>query len=190
MPTLTAIAASFFLGLAAGYLFARRRRGEAQLPSRTTQELGNTLTHVAYEFVALERALAAFHQQARQPWIRLESALIHARNLIDFFWAPIRKRRPHHNGVYAVHYVAAPTDWAGIRDRLSRWPNQRYDALSAQLAHISVLRTAGGAPDFAAEITRLSEDLNRVWADWRQQLQATPWATAVDAQVAHWRATL
>ena len=162
------------------------------LPPRTARELQDAVTHVAYERVGLDRALHAFQRPKAQGGCRrfdLEAALVHARNLTDFFWAPIRRRQPHPNGIYAAHYLPPGVDWTAIRKQFPQLPDQCYDAISAQLSHVSVARTSqNGARDFAAEIGQVATDLDAAWNRWRTELQATPWAAALDVEVSRWQA--
>ena len=79
----------------------------SSLPIRAPQELQGAITHIAYEYVALERARSAFARNNRR--FDLEAALVHARNLTEFFWVPSNRRRPHSNGIYAAHYL--PLDY-------------------------------------------------------------------------------
>jgi hypothetical protein len=137
--------------------------------------------------VALQRALEQV--VARRPDARrfdLEAALLHSRTLVDFFWAPIRQRRPHRDGIYAAHYVPP---WPAALSNLPRRPNESYDAISAQLAHLSVGRIAGnGVRDFDAEIDAIGADLMRVWDRWRADLNGSAWARQLDAALATFRA--
>lgn len=188
MPFLRLLADIGLLGAGAiaGYALAARRHRGHRLPVRTEDELREAVTHVAYEFVGLERALAAFQLpqgSGGQRRFDLEAALLHARNLIDFFWAPTRNRRAHRNGIYAAHYLS---HWTDIRSGLPQGPNQRYEAISGQLAHISVVRAHGGAHDFATDINAIATELGTAWQRWRDNLP-TAWRSILDAQVAHWR---
>jgi hypothetical protein len=178
------------VGMAAGYFLARRGGKGRTLPGRTSQELRDAITHIAYEFVGLERALAAFQKPRDQGGERafdLEAALVHARNLAEFFWALSRRRPAHRDGVYAAHYLAASASWAAIRHGLPQLPNERYDAVSKQLAHISIARSNKGARDFEAEIPRIAATLTAVWDRWRTELQDPHWSTLLDAELTHWR---
>jgi hypothetical protein len=67
----------------------------------------------------MARATETFAAQRRQ--FDLEAALVHARNLTEFFWAPTNDMRPHPDGVYAIHYVA-PDRWRALMKNVSGVP--------------------------------------------------------------------
>ena len=61
------------------------------LPRRTQADLRAAVYHITYEREALFRAVKHFRRtEGRFP---LEAALVHARNLIDFFWTPTTSGR-------------------------------------------------------------------------------------------------
>jgi hypothetical protein len=157
------------------------------LPERSDSELRDALTHIAYERVALERAVEQFKQGRRR--FDLEAALVHARNLTEFFWSPSKKRGRHKDGIYAVDYLPDSFDWVSSRNGLSPLPSQCYDAISAQLSHISIARSTKNGPfDFAAEIEEIASALSAAWDRWRTGLESTSWGPAIDVKVKEWRA--
>jgi hypothetical protein len=164
----------------------------ATLPTRTQRELQDAVTHVAYEHAALQSAVQAYNARGSRKHSRfeLEAALIHARNLVDFFWAPVGTRQPHPNGIYAAHYLPAGADWITIRSGFPQRANQRYDAMSAQLAHLSTARLGTTTHDFDSDIDQIAAGLGAIWKQWRQLLNGTPWATAIDSAVTAWQAAL
>lgn len=106
-------------------------------PIRKKRELLDALTHIAYEVEALDRAATRFARYSRR--FDLEAALLHARNVTEFCWAPSKKHPTHKDGVYAVHYVAAKR-WKRLRASFSQRPNEKYAAICAQTLHVSVNR--------------------------------------------------
>ena len=148
------------------------------------------MSHVAYEYVALVRGADTVRDQKAATRVRrfdLEATLTHARNLVDFFWTPSGKRQPHRNGVYAIHYLPASVEWKAIRTSLPRFPSEKYEAMSAQLAHVSTSRSKRNAADFEAEIERIASDLKAVWTRWREELDSSS-ASQIDQAVADWLA--
>jgi hypothetical protein len=178
------------IGLFICWLMGRLRR-VPRLPVRRQSELEGAITHIAYEYVGLERALEAFQRTALDGGGRrfdLEAALVHARNLVDFFWVPSTRHRPHRDGVYAAHYVPLTTNWVAARSSMPQRPNERYPAMCAQLAHISVTRADDGqVRDFEAALGGIAADLDEVWRRWRELLSAA-WVAALDEEVTRWRA--
>lgn len=153
-------------------------------PPRTKRELRNALTHVVYEAEGMRRAARAFEKNSRR--FDLEAALTHARNLIEFFWAPSKSMRPHPDGVYAVHYI--PTRrWSDLRAPCAVRPSQHYDALCAQLSHISVRRSRRDVRvDFGKMLPVLVADLEAIWCVFTSELQTTRWAAAMKRSIARW----
>lgn len=175
------------LVLLTALLRTRPRMPRRTLPTnRTNLELRAGVEHIAYEFVALERAFQQVQDGRPDPRrFDLEAALLHARNLIDFFWAPVGRRRPHPDGIYAGHYDPVWTNGVGA---LPQRPNERYDAMSAQLAHISTRRIAVRGPrDLDGELDMIVGDLQVVWARWNAALNGSEWAALVDEAVRTWR---
>jgi hypothetical protein len=146
------------------------------LPQRTEAELRDAITHIAYERVAFQEAFSSF-TAGHMRRLSLEAALVHARNFVDFFWSPIRKRRIDKDGVYAWHFVAGWKDSVGT---LPSRPNELYSPRSAQLAHISIRRTSASTTNFAVELLQLASDLTIVWVKWRAALDST-WRARLDA---------
>ncbi len=180
----------FIAGAGIGYILSMKRKVHG-LPHRSRPQLHDAITHIAYEYVGLERALAAFRRpqsQGGQRRFDLEAALVHARNLTEFFWAPSRRRRSHRDGVYAAHYLPTPDSWGTIRTALTQLPNERFDAISSQLAHISTARSKKGTRDFESEVIPIANALNQVWQRWTVELQGTEWPPLLDAEVASYRA--
>ena len=70
------------------FLLAHRGRPRPRLPHRELAELQAAITHIAYEYVALSRASEDIRAASPDILRRdLEVALLHARNLTEFFWA-------------------------------------------------------------------------------------------------------
>ena len=121
-----------------------------ELPKRSRQECLDALVYVAYERVALDAALAAYSRGEGRPFT-LEAALIHARNLTEFFWP--RGRNLHDAAVYAAHYLP-PKGWP--IQRLPQSPDKAYREINAQLAHVSTKRSRSeGAGSGQSPITIL-----------------------------------
>src|SRR3990172_7908706 len=138
-------------------------------PHRTKRELHNALSHIAYEAEALSRAATHFTNRSRH--FDLEAALLHARNLTEFFWAPSARHPPHNDGVYAVHYVPQHRLKA-LRGSFPQRPNQHYVPLCAQLSHISVRRSRRDLTvDFSRLVGPLALDLNAVWCIFQREVQ-------------------
>ena len=147
-----------------------------RLPRRRKKELIEAVPHVAYEKVALDVAVDDFVNRGRRRF-DLEAALLHARNLTDFFW----RKTNHDDGVYAIHYDAG---WGpGTHAQL---PRMRYRAMSAQLAHISTKRSQS-PKDLTKEVPAIAADLRKVWDRWRGSLDAE-WGARLDKEVGHWQA--
>jgi hypothetical protein len=143
---------------------------------RSKEERIAAVPHIAYERVALALALEDFVKRGRRRF-DLEAALIHARNLTDFFWL----KTTHCDGVYARHYDET---WGpGSHSQL---PSMRYDAMSAQLAHISTRRSTA-AENLTKEIADIAGDLQEAWNRWRGGLDGTEWDVLLDAWVKHWQ---
>lgn len=152
-------------------------------PPRTRQQLRTAVTHIAYEAEALRRAVGQLNRPHRR--LVIEAALLHARNLTEFFWAPSRRHKPHADGVYAIHYVP---NWTRLRGALPQRPNQRYKAMCAQLAHISVRRSdRRNVVNFGAALPGLSTDLECAWGHFRTALRGTGWALLFRRAEARWR---
>jgi hypothetical protein len=146
------------------------------LPRRRKKELIEAVPHVAYERVALDVAVEDFLKRSGRRF-DLEAALVHARSLTDFFW----RRTNHSDGVYALHYDEG---WAPGRH--GQLPRMRYEAMSAQLAHISTKRSTS-AKDLTREVPAIAADLLTVWDRWRTSLDGTEWGLLVDKWVKHWQ---
>jgi hypothetical protein len=157
-------------------------------PHRTRTELRSAVYHITYELEAMRRAATRFSQHDRR--FDLEAALLHARNLTDFFWTPCGSRRAHRDGVYAVDFFGDPRAWRTRRSALPQQPNERYDALSAQLAHISIKRNQRDVVvDFERALQRIVADLGTVWDCFLAALAGTDWPTRFRRRQLRWRAT-
>ena len=157
------------------------------LPNRKQAELRAAVYHITYEREALLRAAKQFGTTNRR--FPLEAALVHARNLIDFFWSPTKDRKPHRDGVYAAHFYRSVANWREVRKGVSERPSQLYDALSAQVVHISTKRTqrdvvVSFSPD---EVDRLTSDLEAVWRRFLDNLAGTQWRRRLQRRAARWR---
>lgn len=142
--------------------------------------------HATYENEAMRRAVQKFGRTRGR--LDLEAALVHIRNLVDFFWAPSTSRCVHVDGVYAAHFVPDLAAWKQIRGAAPQGPNQRYDALCAQVAHISVRRNQRDVvTDFSAEISGLGEDLSVVWDRFLGAIKGTEWHRRFVRRAAKWR---
>ncbi len=108
-------------------------RNPASPPDDTT--LGPLVPHVAYEVVALEKALA------RCPhWVGLEVLLLHTRNLCSFFltdWCPYAAHASE--DVFAEHYFSDPRVWRRARGSSPMLEATRR-AIDKQLAHLGKKR--------------------------------------------------
>ena len=161
------------------------RKGNKGIPSRTPAQLRGSVYHITYEREGMLRAGAKFRQtEGRFP---LEAALVHARNLIDFCWTPTNKRRAHPDGVYAANFFKPGVWKTRIRAVPSR-PSQLYEALSAQLVHISVKRNHRDViVDFTEErVDRLLRDLEAVWRLFLECLANTQWHDRIQRRAAKW----
>lgn len=135
----------------------------------------------------MARAAEAFG--ARRRPFDLEAALIHARNLTEFFWAPTNDMRPHPDGVYAIHYVP-PDRWRALMRNVSVRPSQDYSAMCAQLSHISVKRSRRDLRvNFARKVGVLKSDLEEIWSVFKFELEGTRWATTLRRATERWRKT-
>jgi hypothetical protein len=119
----------------------------------------------------------------------LEAALVHARNLIDFFWTPTNKRKAHSDGIYAAHFYRPARAWQRLLANGTQRPSQLYDALSAQVAHISVMRSRRDVVvSFSAEeLDRLASDLELVWNQFLAGLGTTRWRSRLQTRAGKWR---
>ena len=167
------------LALAVTVLAMRHRPRRTSFPVRSEPELQAGITHIAYEWIAFLQAMTRIPPNPTDArWDDLEVVLLHARNLIDFFWPETGRRRAHPDGIYAVHYVA---DWPGARSLPTR-PSELYSALSAQLAHISVRRTQPNVVrDFEVEIHQLAADLTVTRNAWFAALAGSDWESRIGA---------
>ena len=153
-------------------------------PPRTNRERRTALSHIAYEVAALRGASQVFAKHRRR--LDLEAALVHARNLIEFFWAPSPRLSPHPDGVYAVHFVDAGS-WKARRSSLPQRPRQRNDALCAQLSHISVKRSRRNFTiNFGAGLRQLCADLDTAWCIFENELASSTWASTLARARARW----
>jgi hypothetical protein len=152
------------------------------LDPRKKNELRSAVYHITYEVEAMRRAAAYFGQRKRR--FDLEAALVHARNLVDFFWAPSGRRNAHEDGVYAVHFFK---DWPARRGCLPQEPNERYPAISAQLSHISIKRNQRDVVvDFEDVLPGIVEGLERAWACFLAALAGTDWPARFRKRLARW----
>ena len=135
----------------------------------------------------MSRATESFGVNRRQ--FDLEAALVHARNLTEFFWAPTNDMRPHPDGVYAIHYVAVDR-WRAIMSKVSVRPSQNYSAMCAQLSHISVKRSRRNLRvNFAKKVAVLNSDLERIWRVFVLELAGSRWANTLRRAMERWRKT-
>jgi hypothetical protein len=154
---------------------------------RTLAERRALIYHITYEREALLRAAKQFRKTERR--FDVEAALVHARNLIDFYWSPSNARARHPNGVYAVDYYQPATEWKTQLCSKSQYPSQLYDALSARVVHVSVERTRRDVtvafpPD---TVDRLVRDLEDVWKLFMGELVGTKWQALFQRRAAKWR---
>jgi hypothetical protein len=96
----------------------------------------------------------------------------------------------HDDGVYAVHYIARDR-WHALRAPLSVKPSQVYNALCAQLSHISVKRSKRDVRvNFGKLLPRLTADLDAIWLAFAKELESSTWASTLKRSMARWaRAT-
>lgn len=158
----------------------------SDVPDQLTLE--RTVTHIAYEVVALEVA-AQFYcdpKSAHRPLL-LEAFLIHVRNLRDFFWGT-PKARFAHNDIFAQYYCHK---WLDYRGPVPAALDRTWNAIDWQLVHITRARTnATRAETLDEDVLRLSTELRQGWEhflkrldpEWRGRFQrryderkALPW---------------
>lgn len=132
----------------------------------------------------MSRAARAFTQSRRR--FDMEACLVHARNLVEFFWAPTQSMRAHGDGVYAIHYIDRD-EWTALRAPCSVRPCQHYKALSAQLSHISTRRsTKDVRVNFQKALPVVVADLENIWRVFSNALQSTRWAARLNRACARW----
>lgn len=156
-----------------------------QLPQRTRRELRSAATHVVYEVIALQKSAATYRRTGGR--FAVEAALLHARNVIEFFMVPNRRRRSHSDGVYAEHYVDRAR-WRQLRWAFNASPNKYYAAMCAQVAHISVSRSSA---TLRVAFTRplvadLAAHLRDAWVVFEREVGATPWHPTFSRAAKRW----
>jgi hypothetical protein len=164
------------------------RSEKRTLPKRTIGDRRSAVFHITYELEAMTRASAAFRHSHRR--FDLEAALVHSRNLIEFFWCPSGSRTIHPDGVYAAHYFPSLAEWKAARLDCPQFPNELYPALCAQLSHISVRRSQRDpTTDFSRDIARLVVDLTAVWERFLSTV-ITEWVVRFRRRRQHWQAVV
>lgn len=110
--------------------------------------------HVSYEaemFVFACQFLANLRQPSREFNVFFESTLIHCRNLVDFFYPPVRCKADE---VIAADYA---TDWEGARPEIPSVLEKARARANKQLAHLSVGRENTAKFNFVALSAGLRE---------------------------------
>jgi hypothetical protein len=157
------------------------------LPQHRLDKLRTAITHVAYEAESLRRATDSFRRHGRR--FDLEAGLLHARNLIEFFWMPAAGKDVHKDGVYAAHYIPS-ADWVRLRSLHPQRPWELFQPISSQLAHISVRRSKRGTvTDFSEALPELSHQLEEIWATFCAELYRSKWANPLRRATRRWRTT-
>lgn len=148
------------------------------------QVLDAMVTHIAYEVAALENASARCDER-----LSLESFLLHARILRDFFWTRWDPGSRFANSeILAEHYFASRRTWSDCKGRLPTTLKNTTRPIDKQLAHITRERIDPAfAQDLRAAVPTLKEELLNQWQVFLSKLDTDPRRARFEEGVAHWR---
>jgi hypothetical protein len=153
--------------------------GERAMKELTEEQQKGMAVHVKYEIdqfrdsiVELARLKVAGRRDSA--WDRtLESALLHFRNLRDFFYCG---PKPHKHGVFAIHYVPS---WNAKQDDAVF--KKTHGRLNARLAHLSIRRLDD--PSDWPELDQMKAAIEKLISKFKESLppEKASWFKGLDA---------
>jgi hypothetical protein len=143
------------------------------VPAPLTGECEAALTHVVYEYAALESAYRLAFSPTKPPTLRaaIDSFLVHYRSLVEFFQATSDKKRVYTDDIRAEDYVAGWTT-----PPLPMW-GAWEPSMHILLAHLSTKRNAiheqRTGLDHRVHFAPMRDEIRNAWAAFAQGLAGT-----------------
>jgi hypothetical protein len=140
-------------------------------------EYEKALTHVAYEYAALESAFNLSQTATKTPPLiaAFDSFLIHYRSLVEFFFHTSEKQRRRKDDLRAEDYVEGWTT-----PTLKEWEKWK-DRMHILLAHLSVKRNEATGFDHRTDFKPMLDEIRAAWEKFAAGLSGTPHCGKLDA---------
>jgi len=142
-------------------------------------EYEKALTHVAYEYAALESAYNLAQTATKTPPLiaAFDSFLVHYRSLVEFF----AKEKHRKDDVRAKDYIAGWTtpplpEWA-------KWKDQMH----ILLAHLSTKRNERIGFDHRNDFKPMLAEIQAAWEEFAKGLNGTPYDGKLEPLLKHRR---
>ena len=157
---------SIFHALGRSLIRLGRKMSRRERSSPSHAQLEALIEHVAFEFAALEAATK--HYESTPLWVFLETSLLHARQLREFYFGRTDEDRFPDSSLFAEDYSA---QWRGVRGGLPTTLKASKDAIDKQLAHIARERAdPATAQDLGATVVQMRGELRELWQSFLKSL--------------------